>query len=101
MRDDVVANDAGWSLRCRRVCWWREHLVNDVNNTVARKHIGVGDVGIVDHDRVVGHGERDVIAVERGCNQTVRDIGSFDGTAEYMVREDVNEGLIRFVSVEC
>ena len=80
-------------------CSWRQHLVDDVDNTVACVDIWKGD-GCIIHHHAVADGEGDWVAVHGGCRQALSDRRGRDFPSDDVVKQDVSEGCFAFWCVE-
>ena len=95
-----VGGHGGDVLKHGFVGRWHEHLVNNVNDTVAGNNIGGGHGCVVDHHGSVVDSEGGVVPVDHGGNQTVSDVGGVYSTAQDVVGEDVNERGVGLVVVK-
>ena len=91
------------ALRCSRDvvgrCRWHQHLIDDVDDTVAGVHVGKTHVRTVDH-HAVSDGEAEDVAVDSGGGHAIRDIGCRDGASHDVVEQDVGQCLPAFGGVE-
>ena len=108
----AVALRSAWNV-CRRVCRY-QHLVNDVNYTVARQNISIRYRSPIDHDAsIYGEGKRCTVCgdcTHAFCNGTRGDISSNDVIEQYVGKDglsfcsikrcqidsSINEGLVRW-----
>ena len=77
----------------------REHLVDDVNDAVAGRHVCEGDVCIVDHD-AIADGERERLAVGGVGGHAFRDVGRRHAGADHVVEQDVRQRRLALRRVE-
>ena len=76
-----------------------QHLVNDVNHTVAREHVGLRDVGVVDH-HAVGDGESEWLTVDCCCGHAVGDVGGWNSSGHHVIEQNIGERLLAFGCVK-
>ena len=70
-----------------------KNRVDDVNNTIARRDVGGGYSGTIDHDDTgIIDGNFNVGSLHGFGHHTVRQIGAHDLAGNYMVEQDIAEG---------
>ena len=77
----------------------REHLVDDVDDAVARGYVGCGDGCTVDGD-VGSNAERQRMTVDGRCRHAVGDVGCGNRPGNDVVEQNVGEGFLSFRGVE-
>ena len=95
----VNSRALGGSRDVVRSIAWREHLVNDMNDTVAGGNVGEGDVGVVDHDAVAHRKGKRLSVCSGGCH-AVGYVGCWHLSTDDVVEQDVREGGFPFRRVE-
>ena len=100
VRHHIVTNFTGWTGWHNLIGGGCEDLVDHMDNTVACHDISRGNGRITSHDRSVGHGKGQVVAVERGDGQPVGHVGRIDGPFNDVIEEDISQRLVGFVVVK-
>ena len=80
-------------------CSWCQHLVDDVDDTVACVNICKRD-GCIIHHHAVADGEGDGVAVHSGCRQALSDRRGRNLPCYDVVKQDVSESCFAFRCVE-
>ena len=80
-------------------CGRGEHLVDDVDDTVAGVDICERDGGVV-HHHAIANSEGDGVAVNGGCLQALGYSGGRNGSSNDVVEQDVREGCFSFRGIE-
>ena len=80
-------------------CGWCEHLVDNVDDTVAGVDICKRDCGVV-HHHAITNSEGDWVAVDGGCLQALRDSGGRNRSSNNVVEQNIGESGFSFRSIE-
>ena len=78
---------------------WCEHLVNDMNDTVAGVDISKRDCGIV-HHHAITNGEGDWVTVDGGCCQALCYCRRRNFSGDYVVEQNVSKCSFAFWGVK-
>ena len=80
-------------------CCWGEHLVDDVDDTVAGVDVCKRDCGVV-HHHAGTNSESDGVAVDGGCLQALRHSGGRNRSSNDVVEQNISESSFSFRCIE-
>ena len=79
---------------------WCEHLVDDVDDSIACVDISSGNGCTIDHDAVTDS-ERERLSIHGGCRHALRNSRCWNGTRDNVVEQDVCESGLPFRCIKC